>query len=238
MKLWKKKPKEASSPTSEKPVQTPGKQDADTSGDKTDLLFALQEQGKTSGKWKYPSIEVIERELEREKQKGSFRKSMMSTVGALVVVAAVAVLVTTLWFPVLQVTGNSMTPTFAQSDVLLAVRTDRFSTGEVIAFYYNNKILVKRVIARSGDWVDIDEDGNVFVNEIAINEPYLTEKSLGDCNIELPYQVPEGRVFVMGDHRSVSIDSRNSSVGCISDEQIVGKVKMRIWPFDKAEMIF
>ena len=180
----------------------------------------------------YPDIELLEKELNRERQRSRFVKTLVSSVGTLVVVAAVAILVTTLLFPVLQVTGNSMSPTFQQGDILIAYKTDDFTTGDLIAFYYNNKILVKRVIARAGDWVDIDGEGNVYVNDIAIEEPYISEKDLGDCNIDLPYQVPESRVFVMGDNRSVSIDSRNTSVGCVSSEQLVGKIEFRVWPFD------
>lgn len=130
-----------------------------------------------------------------------------------------------------------MTPTFQEGDVLVALKTDRFQTGDIVAFYYNNKILIKRVIAVSGDWVDIDSEGNVYVNDIAIDEPYLEEKALGDCNIELPYQVPESRIFVMGDHRSISVDSRSTSIGCVAEEQIVGKIFFRIWPFENIEKI-
>ena len=106
----------------------------------------------------------------------------------------------------------------------------KFQTGEVVAFYYNNKILVKRVIANAGEWVDIDKDGNLYVNNVKLDEPYIAEKAYGETNIKLPYQVPDSRIFVVGDNRDVSIDSRNSSVGCISDEQIVGKIVFRIWP--------
>lgn len=180
----------------------------------------------------YPDIELLEKELNRERQRSRFVKTLVSLVGTLVVVAAVAILVTTLLVPVLQVTGNSMSPTFQQGDILIAYKTDDFTTGDLIAFYYNNKILVKRVIARAGDWVDIDDEGNVYVNDVVIEEPYISEKDLGDCNIDLPYQVPESRVFVMGDNRSVSIDSRNTSVGCVSSEQLVGKIEFRVWPFE------
>jgi signal peptidase I len=148
-------------------------------------------------------------------------------------VAAVAVLVATLWLPVLQIYGTSMAPTLTDGDVVVSLKSGKFNTGDVIAFYYNNKILVKRVIAGPGDWVDIKDDGTVYVNDVELDEPYVVEKALGDCNITLPYQVPESRVFVMGDHRSVSIDSRNTAVGCVSEEQIVGRLVMRLWPFDQ-----
>lgn len=179
-----------------------------------------------------PSIAQLEKELGREKYRRRFRRVLKSTIFALITVAAAAVLVATLWMPVLQISGNSMTPTLTSGEVVVSLKGSGFSTGDIVAFYYDNKILVKRVIAGPGDWVDIAEDGTVYVNEQEIYEPYLVEKALGDCNITLPYQVPESRVFVMGDHRSVSIDSRNTALGCVSDEQIVGKLMLRIWPFE------
>ena len=157
---------------------------------------------------------------------------MRNTVYALITVAAAAVLVATLWVPVLQISGNSMTPTLTGGDVVVALKGSGFETGDVIAFYYDNKILVKRVIAGPGDWVNINEEGTVFVNDRELYEPYLEEKAFGDCDITLPYQVPESRVFVMGDHRSVSLDSRNSLLGCIAYEQIVGKLLFRAWPLN------
>lgn len=178
-------------------------------------------------------IEQFEQELEREKYKHRFYRTVFITLCILSVVAAMAVLAANLWFPVLKVNGSSMTPTLESGEVLVALKTDRMDTGDIIAFYYNNKILIKRVIAVSGDWIDIDKDGNVYVNDVAIDEPYLKEKALGDCNIELPYQVPESRIFVMGDHRSVSVDSRNTAVGCVSEEQIIGKIFLRVWPLKK-----
>ena len=157
---------------------------------------------------------------------------MRSTIFTLITVAAVAVLVATLLMPVLQIYGNSMTPTLSDGNIVLTVKTGSFEPGDVVAFYYNNKILVKRVIASPGDWVDITEEGDVYVNGELLDEPYLVEKALGDCNIELPYQVPESRIFVMGDHRSVSVDSRNTAVGCIAEEQVVGRLVFRVWPFE------
>ena len=150
----------------------------------------------------------------------------------MLVVAAVAVLIANLWLPVLQVTGASMSPTLEEGQVLLANKGSSLDTGDIIAFYYNNKILVKRVIAVAGDWVYIAEDGTVYVNDIAIDEPYLTDKAFGNCNIEMPYQVPESQIFAMGDHRSVSLDSRNTTIGCISEEQILGKVYYCLWPLN------
>lgn len=180
-----------------------------------------------------PSIEAMEAELKRVKYQKRYRKVIRSTIYTLVTVAAVAVLVATLWLPVLQIQGSSMTPTLYDGNIVVSVKDSTFETGEVIAFYYNNKILVKRVIAQPGDWVDIDANGTVFVNGVELDEPYLQEKALGECNIELPYQVPAAKIFVMGDHRSVSADSRNTAVGCVSEEQIVGKIVFRVWPLSE-----
>ena len=169
-------------------------------------------------------IKELRQELRRVKYNNKFAATLFNTVGTLVVVAAAAILVANLWLPILKVTGTSMSPTLQEGQVLMASKGHDFKTGDVIAFYYNNKILVKRVIAMPGDWVNISDDGTVYVNDIAIDEPYLKEKALGDCNIELPYQVPESKIFVMGDNRSVSLDSRNTAIGCVSEEQVVGKI--------------
>lgn len=177
-----------------------------------------------------PTAEQVEQELNRVKDQKRFSRAVRNTIYGLITVAAIAVLVAVLLLPVLRIYGTSMTPTLAEGDIVLSVKGSRFDTGDVVAFYYNNKILVKRVIAHSGDWVDIDDDGNVMVNGKLIDEPYVSEKALGDCDIALPYQVPESRVFVMGDHRRTSVDSRNQAIGCVSEEQIVGKIVLRVWP--------
>ncbi|MFR0839643.1 MAG: signal peptidase I [Neglectibacter timonensis] len=162
-----------------------------------------------------------------------YHSVLRSTIYTLITVAAIAVLVATLWLPVLQIYGSSMTPTLQDGEIIFSVKTADLEPGDIVAFYYNNKILVKRVICGPGDWVNIDEDGTVYVNEVRLKEPYLAEKALGDCNIELPYQVPDGKIFVMGDHRSTSVDSRNTAVGCVAQEQIVGKIIFRIWPLNR-----
>ena len=180
-----------------------------------------------------PTTQQLERELGRVRYRSRYRSVLRSTVYTLITVAAVAVLVATLWLPVLQTYGSSMTPTLKDGEIILSMKTSDFEPGDIVAFYYNNKILVKRVICSAGDWIDIDEDGTVYVNGTLLDEPYLTQKALGDCNIELPYQVPDGRVFVMGDHRSTSVDSRNTAVGCVAQEQIVGRIIFRVWPFSR-----
>ena len=180
-----------------------------------------------------PSAAQLEAELKRIRYRSQYASVLRSTVYALVIVAAFAVLVATLWLPVLQIYGSSMNPTLYDGDILVSVKSSDFHRGDIVAFYYNNKILVKRVIAVQGEWVDIDDDGTVYVNEEEINEPYVSDKSRGECNIEMPYQVPDSRIFVMGDHRNVSVDSRSTSIGCVSDEQIVGKLVYQIWPLTK-----
>ena len=180
-----------------------------------------------------PSVEDLEEELKRVRYKQRYNSVLRSTVFTLITVAAVAVLVATLWLPVLQIFGSSMTPTLQDGDIIFSIKDSHMEQGDIIAFYYNNKILIKRVVAIPGDWVDIDSDGNVFVNGTALEEPYLTEKSFGDADIELPYQVPEGKYFVLGDHRSTSVDSRHTAVGCVGQEQVVGRILVRIWPLDQ-----
>ena len=177
-----------------------------------------------------PSAAEVELELKRERYKTRYKRTLKSTVFALVTAAAAAVLVATLWLPVLQIFGASMTPTLEEGQIVVSVKARNMEPGDIIAFYYGNKVLVKRYIAGPGSWVDIQEDGTVSVDGVELEEPYLTEKALGECNIELPYQVPENRYFVMGDHRLSSVDSRNTTVGCIPKEQIVGKVVYRVWP--------
>lgn len=184
-----------------------------------------------------PTVEQLEKELQRDRHKRNYRSTLLSTVSALVIVAAIAVLVSMLALPVLQVVGESMTPSLYEGNIVVAPKGSAFQKGDVIAFYYNNKILVKRVIANAGEWVNIDEDGNVFINDVPLDEPYIEEKALGECNITLPYQVPDGKIFVMGDHRATSSDSRNTAVGCVSQEQVVGRVMLRIWPFDQISLI-
>jgi len=190
---------------------------------------------KTAGEM--PSVAQLQAELNRLKYRNRFSRVMRSTVYALIIVAAIAVLVATLWMPVLQIHGSSMTPNVSDGDIILTVKGSEAKPGEIIAFYYNNKILVKRVIALPGDWVDIGEDGSVYVNSVLQQEPYLREKALGQCDIIFPYQVPAASYFVLGDNRSVSVDSRHTAVGCILEEQIVGKIVFRVWPLSEFGLV-
>ena len=176
-------------------------------------------------------MEDLQQEIGRIRYRRRFGSLLLNTVFTLVVVASFAVLVAMLWMPVLRIYGTSMSPTMNDGDIVVSVKRSAFTPGEIVAFYFNNKILVKRVVAEAGDWVNIDEDGNVYVNNRILNEPYISEKAFGDCNIELPYQVPDGRIFVIGDNRATSVDSRNTAVGCVAEEQIVGRLVFRVWPY-------
>lgn len=184
-----------------------------------------------------PTALQLKTELDRINHKKEFHKVLKGTIISLLAVAAISVLISVLFIPVLKVTGSSMEPTLADDQYVLCLNNQKYKTGDVIAFYYNNKILLKRVIAGPGDVVDISEDGTVSVNGNIISEPYITNKSKGKCDIELPYQVPENRIFVMGDHRSESVDSRSEVIGCISKKDIVGKVIFRIYPLDETGKI-
>ena len=184
-----------------------------------------------------PQLDALEKELKRERYKRRFRRLLRSTVNALIVVAAIAALVATLILPVLQIAGTSMEPSLNDGDIVLLVKTDNLESGDLCAFYYSNKILIKRIIAIPGDYIWIESDGTVFLNGQVLDEPYVTEKALGECDVEFPYQVPENNYFVMGDKRETSIDSRSSVIGCIAEDQIVGKIVCKIWPLSKFELI-
>lgn len=177
-----------------------------------------------------PTMEQIEAERERMKYNTRYGSVLRSTVSVLIVVAAIAILVATLWMPVLHIYGSSMAPTLVDGQIVVAVKTNEYETGDVCAFWLGNKLLVKRVIAGSGSWVDIDESGNVYVDGELLDEPYIKQKALGSSNLSYPYQVGESRYFVMGDNRSVSVDSRNTQVGCISDEYMAGRIVFCVWP--------
>ena len=183
------------------------------------------------------SLDEIKEELEREQTKEKAIFSFRNTVTSLLAVFAVVSLLTIYVFPILRITGTSMEPTLDENDIVLVYKTKNLKPGDIVAFYYNNNAIVKRVIALEGDVVDMDQLGNVTVNGEALAEPYVTEKSFGECNITFPYTVPESRIFVMGDHRSISIDSRNSAIGSITKGQIIGKVLFRFWPLVQTDLI-
>ena len=177
-----------------------------------------------------PDREVIEKTVQKYHYRRRYRVVLRSTVYALVVAAALAVLVATLWTPVLQIYGSSMTPTLEGGQFVVSLRGASFQQGDLVSFYIGNKLLVKRVIALPGDWVNISEDGTVYVNDTQLDEPYIDAKAFGQCDLKLPYQVPESSYFLMGDHRETSVDSRSSAVGTITKDQIVGKIVFCVWP--------
>ncbi len=179
-----------------------------------------------------PSVRQLEEELKREKYRGRYKRLLRGTVSTVLVVIAAAVLISNLLLPILRIYGSSMSPTLVNGNIVTALRGGSYERGDIVAFYYNDKILVKRIVGLAGEVIDIDEDGSVSVDGEPLDEPYLDEKALGECDIELPYQVPEGRYFVMGDNRSVSSDSRSSQVGCVAEEQVIGKLIFRLWPLD------
>lgn len=179
-----------------------------------------------------PNSTEVEQELKREQYKSKYKRTLRSTVFALITASAAAVLVATLWLPVLQIFGSSMSPTLQEGEIVVSVKVEDMKPGDIVAFYYGNKVLIKRYIAGAGSWIDIQADGTVLVDGNVLEEPYLQEKHFGICDLEFPYQVPEGTYFLMGDHRETSVDSRHSSVGCISGEDIVGKIVYRVWPME------
>ena len=193
---------------------------------------------KSEKKVPVPSLPEIQRERKRIRRKDYYRQSLRSTISVLVVVAAIAVLVATLFLPILQISGDSMSPTLEHDEIVILVKTKEFNRGDLIGFYYQGKILLKRVIALPDDEVAIDAEGNVYVNGEKLAEPYVTEKGLGDCDLEFPYKVPGTGYFVLGDQRSNSVDSRNSVIGAISQDDIIGKVFIRVWPFSRFGFVF
>ena len=184
-----------------------------------------------------PSTDILKKEIKREKYKRRYRRVLRLTVNNLIVVAAMAALIATLLLPVLQIAGTSMEPSLNDGDVVVLVKTDRLKSGDLCAFYYSNKILIKRVIGIPGDYIYIDKEGTVYVNNQQLDEPYIDQKAFGECDIEFPYQVTENNYFMMGDHRETSIDSRSSIIGCIAEDQIIGKIIGKVWPISEFEII-
>ena len=182
-----------------------------------------------------PTKKQVETERKRYRRQKAYNKALGGTVYVLTLVAAVAVLIATLVLPVLQIEGISMEPTLCNGDIVLLMKTTRFEHGDLCGFTWNNKLLIKRVIGVPGDWIEIDTDGTVYLNGEKLDEPYITQKAFGECDLEFPFQVPAEQYFVMGDMRESSIDSRNTLIGCIKKDQIVGKVFFRVWPFKRIQ---
>lgn len=184
-----------------------------------------------------PSLSEIQKERKRIRRKAYYRQSLRGTISVLVVVAAVAVLITTLFLPILQISGDSMSPTMEHDEIVILLKTREFDRGDLIGFYYQGKILLKRIVALPEDEVVIDGEGNVYVNGEILEEPYITDKGLGDCDLEFPYKVPGTGYFVLGDRRSNSVDSRNSVIGAVTRDDIIGKVFLRVWPLSRVGFV-
>ena len=185
-----------------------------------------------------PSLTEIQTERKRIRRGSYYRQALRGTVSVLVVVAAVAVLITTLFLPILQISGDSMSPTLEHDEIVILLKEKKFDRGDLIGFYYQGKILLKRVIALPEDEVAIDGEGNVYVNGELLEEPYVTDRQLGDCDLEFPYKVPGTGYFVLGDRRTNSVDSRNAAIGAISQENIIGKVFLRVWPLPRFGLVY
>ena len=183
------------------------------------------------------TIQEIENELKREKYKLKYKQVLMSTIYILIIVASVAAIVATLLMPVLQITGSSMNPTLFEGEIVLAIKEQNLESGDIIAFYHGNKILIKRVIAGPGNWININKDGDVFINDILLEEKYIKNKSFGESDLIYPYQVPEETYFILGDDRENSVDSRSYEIGTISKDDVIGKIVFKIWPFNKIGVV-
>lgn len=201
-------------------------------------VAGMAETGKRAGKKReIPSIELLKKELAREESRSRFWRVFWNVVTVLLAAAAVTALVMTRLFVLVRINGSSMEPTLAADEIVFLRRTKEVETGDIVGFYYGGRILLKRVIARAGDLVEIDEEGGVYVNDEALAEPYLREKNRGKCELDFPYKVSEGMYFVLGDNRAVSVDSRIRAIGCVETDQIVGKVVWRAWPPDHMEFM-
>ena len=183
-----------------------------------------------------PTIGQVETERKRYRRQKAYNKALRGTVHVLTIVAAVAVLIATLVLPVLQIEGTSMESTLSNGDIVLLTKTTRFSRGDLCGFTWNNKLLIKRVVGLPGDWIEIDTDGTIYLNGDKLDEPYVQQMALGECDLEFPFQVPPAQYFVVGDMRESSIDSRNSLIGCVAKDQIVGKAFFRVWPFKRIRL--
>lgn len=181
----------------------------------------------------FPTSMQIEKAIAKEQYSRKYKKVLKSTLSSLIVVAAIAVLVATLALPVLQIQGSSMEPTLNDEEIVVLLKTSKLTRGQLCCFSYQNKLLIKRIVGVPGDSIIIDTEGYVYVNGDKLDEPYVIDRAYGECDIEFPFNVTDNHYFILGDHRSTSIDSRSSVVGLVSSEQVVGRIFFRIWPFEK-----
>lgn len=192
------------------------------------------------GKWQkappLPTRDQVESERKHYRWQQAYLNALRGTISVLTYMAAIAALIATLVLPVLQIEGTSMEPTLVNGDIVLLVKTTDFSRGDICGFSWNNKILIKRVIGIPGDWIEIDTDGTVYLNGEKLDEPYTAQIAFGECDLEFPFQVPQEQYFVLGDMRENSIDSRNTLIGCVEAEQIIGKIFFRIWPLESIQI--
>lgn len=216
--------------TEEAAEEAAEEQEAAEAAKKPRKLLRLREPKKAPSLDDLPSIDELSVELSREKFRRRYKKILRSTISTLIIVAAISVLVATLLLPILEIYGTSMNPNLHEGEIVVSIKSSKVKTGDIAAFYYNNRVLVKRIIGVPGDRIVIDEDGNVYVNNELLDEPYLTEKSAGNSDIEYPYTVPENSYFVLGDHRESSVDSRSTLVGCVEQDEIIGIIVFRVWP--------
>ena len=162
---------------------------------------------------------------------------------ALISAALVLVLVFSFFFRIIQVDGESMVPTLENGDKLVVwgagYEPQRGDVVIVDSYTSYGRPLVKRVIAKGGDTISIDyATGTVEVNGKVLEEDYIAEPTYLGYDVEFPYTVPEGTVFVMGDNRLVSLDSRSSEVGLIDSKYILGKAMVRLFPISEAGSIY
>ena len=204
---------------------------------RSELIYLVYQMDKSNGRLQAPVSEQIKQERRKIRQRKAFRKFIIRTISVLIVVAAISVLIATYWLPVLKVYGSSMSPTMEPGEVIVTVKSDAYKNGDIVAFWQGNKLLIKRVIAEPGQWVDIDSDGVVSADGQNLNESYLSEKTKGTCDIELPHQVKESHLFLMGDNRESSLDSRTTFIGDVSKDQIESKILFRIWPVNKIGIV-
>ncbi len=183
-----------------------------------------------------PTLEQLNAELKRTRYNRRYGAALRGTFLILALIAVSAIVASFVFLSVIRIQGSSMSPTLQSGDIVVALKSGTVQKGDLAAFYFNDRLLVKRAIANAGDEISILPNGTVSLNGAALNESYVAAPALGDCDIAFPYTVPPERLFVMGDERLLSLDSRHSAIGCVAPEQLVGRVFLRIWPLDQIKI--